>query len=92
MVRFSDLIKRRDKKDQKSQNAVREGKKDGFRLSDSEKLEKNRNKEELPIDISAMKDDTTPEIVTFYEKFLNKKITHGKPPADLLAQLNHSYF
>jgi HD-GYP domain-containing protein (c-di-GMP phosphodiesterase class II) len=96
MVRFSDLIKRRDKKNQKGQDSVKEGERDGFRLSDSEKLENNRKKEEFHVDISTMKDDTNPEIVNFYEKFLNKAgevrervyNNQGISPSPILSELH----
>jgi HD-GYP domain-containing protein (c-di-GMP phosphodiesterase class II) len=103
MVRFSDIIKVKDRKkslvqspekSEPQQGVVDE--KDKFRLSDSQFFKAKKDEGTVPVDIS-MNENSRLEIVTFYENFIERaieirdrvKTDQGISPSPVLSDLHN---
>ena len=96
MVRFSDIIKIKDKKEQKVRTPVsKPEKEDRVRLSDSQIFKKK--KESIPPDDKILSEDESLEIITYYEKFIERAIEiqervkndKGISPSPILSDLHY---
>jgi len=99
MVRFSDIIKIKDKKGSKVEPPKREVEKDKFRLSDSQ-IFKPQETEKGPVYISQQESGTSSdaslEVVTYYEKFIERALEiqervkgdMGISPSPILSDLH----
>jgi HD-GYP domain-containing protein (c-di-GMP phosphodiesterase class II) len=74
MVRFSDIIKVKDKKRKKVQAPSKEVVEDKFRLSDSMMFKKETKEEKDSSEETSKPDDATLELVSYYEKFIERAI------------------
>ncbi|MFC1891618.1 HD-GYP domain-containing protein [Thermodesulfobacteriota bacterium] len=102
MVRFSDIIKVKDKKGSRDQPPKKEKtpkrvvERDKFRLSDSQVFKAKKEEEPASLDIS-MNDTSNLEVVTFYEKFIERAIEirdrvksdQGISPSPVLSDLHN---
>ncbi|MBW1887727.1 MAG: hypothetical protein JRI52_05170, partial [Deltaproteobacteria bacterium] len=96
MVRFSDIIKMKDKKEQKVRTpGSRSEGGDRVRLSDSKIFKKKE--ESVPSDDKHLTDDDNLEIITYYEKFIERAIEiqerakndKGISPSPVLSDLHY---
>ena len=102
MVRFSDIIKLRDKKERRDESGRKKVGEDKFKLSDSQAF--NRGKEKIEtkekIDLqpsTSLKDNASLEVVTCYEKFIERAIdirdrvksNQGISPSPVLSDLHN---
>ncbi|MFC1532577.1 HD-GYP domain-containing protein [Thermodesulfobacteriota bacterium] len=94
MVRFSDIIKIKDRKEPEGQSRVKKVKEDKFRLSDS-KIFKDKEEKQISIDTSLRSDADL--VVTYYEKFIERALgirervmnDQGISPSPILSDLHY---
>jgi len=96
MVRFSDIIKMKDKKERKVRTPGSSSESmDRVRLSDSHLFKKKE--ESVPPDDKILSDDDSLEIITYYEKFIERAIEiqervkndKGISPSPILSDLHY---
>ncbi|MFC1868350.1 HD-GYP domain-containing protein [Thermodesulfobacteriota bacterium] len=95
MVRFSDIIKERDKKSPAGESHGKKVEKDKFRLSDSQAF-KTMGDNQVSIDISP-RENADLEIATYYKKFIERasdireriKGEQGISPSPILSDLHY---
>lgn len=73
MVRFSEIIKLKNKKNglQKTSGGLR-SRNDGFRLSESQPVNRQEDKQVVREEAEIVKRDTIVEVITYYEIFIEK--------------------
>jgi HD-GYP domain-containing protein (c-di-GMP phosphodiesterase class II) len=96
MVRFSDIIKIKDKRGRKIPDPSKKVPEDRFRLSDSLMFKTSLMEDKATIETKSEQEDTDLELMTYYEKFIERAIEvkervkkdQGLSPSPILSDLH----